>query len=250
VLNFYDGIRVQTVASPTEGGTVSAAPVSVPSGRVIELTATQTAGYTLTSWSISPSGTGATLVENSANPGNILRRTLTVGNADITVTAHFIPDTFNVSFDATNGTGTSNISHSPTASVYTLPATNPTRTNWAFNGWWTLDGRTTGNWGTQVINTTALTNKTAHSVFARWSTVITFHHVDGQIQGDGTFNTRTYDGTAVITLNEALARSMAPSRSGQTFGGWFTNSAMTTAAPATIPLNYTGTTFAFFAKWT
>jgi len=48
---------------------------------------------------------------------------------------------------------------------------NPIKSGFEFEGWWTKDGKKTGDWGSQVLPTTKVTTTTNHNVYARWKRV-------------------------------------------------------------------------------
>ena len=86
----------------------------------------------------------------------------------------------------------------------------PTRAGYKFEGWYTAkDG------GTEVVSTTIVKTSNDHTLYARWSPVefkITFDK-QGGTGGDN---------SVIATLNELVPYAKAPSKTGETFLGYYT----------------------------
>jgi uncharacterized repeat protein (TIGR02543 family) len=194
---------VYTVTYDSQGGTpVDAQHVTSPATTVGTLPTPPTyAGYTFAGW----------WTENS---GGTAFTASTPVTADITVYAQWNSYSYSVAFDSQGATvaakPASKTVTSPATTVVTLPSA-PTRTGYTFAGWWTGVGGT----GTEFTATTVVT-ETMH-VYAYWSANPVY--------------TVTYDsqgGTAVdaqhVTLPATTVGTLptAPTKSGYTFGGWYT----------------------------
>jgi uncharacterized repeat protein (TIGR02543 family) len=164
--------------------------------------------------------TGASSVSNAANSGTVI------------VT---FPVMVTVTFNADGGTpATATATTPPGGGTVTLPA-NPAKTGYNFSGWYTAQ-----NGGGTVFS--AATNVTASTtVYAKWTPVsynITYNLNDGT---NGS-NPATY------TIESALITLANPTRTGYTFGGWYTEAVFTNQVTQ-IPTGSTGAK-TFHAKWT
>ncbi len=144
---------------------------------------------------------------------------------------------YKVSFDKNGGNGTTNDIEVLCGGVYgQLPT--PTRTGYTFDGWYTA---ATG--GSKVTATTTVTETTAHTLHAHWTVntyTVTYNKNSGTITNESKYTSYTY-GTG-LTLP-------APTRTGYTFGGWYTSSALTGTAATSISSTTTGNK-TYYAKWT
>ena len=126
-----------------------------------------------------------------------------------TLYARWAPKSYTVTFDANGG------SVSPTTKTVTytynydeLPT--PTRTGYTFKGWYT---QATG--GTQITETTEVTNPSNHTLYARWTanTYTVAYKGNGSTAGSTTSSLHTYDVEKVLTANGFT-------RTGYTFNKW------------------------------
>jgi uncharacterized repeat protein (TIGR02543 family) len=154
-------------------------------------------------------------------------------SADITVYAKW---NNTVKFDAGSGspaTQTRTVVSGGTVGFSNMPS-DPTKTGNTFGGWYTATG---GN-GTQFTASTPLTANI--TVYAKWICTVTFN-TDG---GSPAAQTRTVNsGGAVGTSN----MPSEPTRSGNTFGGWYTatggnGTQFTASTPVTANITV-------YAKW-
>lgn len=162
-------------------------------------------GYTFTNWNTAANGSGT-----SYNSGVQFKPTNT-WRADTTLYAQWTANTYTVTFNANSGTvspATKTVTYN---SAYgTLPT--PTRTGYTFQGWYT-----TATGGTQVTNTTTVTNANNHTLYAHWTAntyQLRFNSNGGG--GNMTNQTLTYDTAANIKPNTFT-------REGYTFVGWSTS---------------------------
>ncbi len=144
---------------------------------------------------------------------------------------------YKVSFDKNGGNGTTNDIEVLCGGVYgQLPT--PTRTGYTFDGWYTA---ATG--GSKVTATTTVTETTVHTLHAHWTVntyTITYNKNSGTITNESKYTSYTY-GTG-LTLP-------TPTRTGYTFGGWYTSSGFTGTAATSISSTTTGNK-TYYAKWT
>ncbi|MGB1821337.1 MAG: InlB B-repeat-containing protein, partial [Ilumatobacteraceae bacterium] len=122
-------------------------------------------------------------------------------------------NTLNITYDSQDGSDITDGDATTTAggSITTLP-TNPTRTGYTFNGWYTA---TSG--GTQITAGTAHNQTADFTLYAQWTAEtlnITYDSQGGSTVTDGDATTTT--GGAIATL------PTDPTRSGYTFTGWNT----------------------------
>lgn len=120
-VTYYD---INTAVSPAASGSVTLSQSSAPEGGTATATAVPAEGYGFGSWAITG---GATLSSTSTNP-----TTITMGSADATITATFLPKCATPTFSPAGSTYTSaqsvTISSSTTGSTiyYTTDGSDPT----------------------------------------------------------------------------------------------------------------------------
>jgi uncharacterized repeat protein (TIGR02543 family) len=126
------------------------------------------------------------------------------------------PAQFTVTFNANGGTVTPASVEVETGKTATLPAA-PTKTggDTVFQGWYTANGTSDNNWGSRFTDATPVT---AHiTVYAKWGS-------SAPTQYTVTFNSQGGSEVSSVTVNsgDTLGTLPAPTRTGYTFGGWFT----------------------------
>ena len=107
-------------------------------------------GYTFKGWATSSTATSGST--GSYTP-----------TEDITLYAVWKANTYIVTFNAKGGTPETQSKSIAYDSNYILPSTDPTRTGYKFNGWWT---KTDG--GSQVTSNTKLETASNHILYAHW----------------------------------------------------------------------------------
>ena len=182
-----------TVTFDAEGGTVIPASKSATVNTAYGTLPTPTCtGYTFAGWWTGDNGTGTQVTATTtvtAATNHTLYAKWTANISTVTVT-----------FDAEGGT-VSPASKSVTvnATYGTLPT--PTRTDYTFTEWWTGDNGT----GTQVTASTTVTAATNHTLYAKWTAVISLPSVTTTVAetAGSTFATSggnvTADGGATVT---------------------------------------------------
>ena len=145
---------------------------------------------------------------------------------------------FTVSYNANGGTVSPTSKTVVYGSTYGALAT-PTRTGYAFAGWYTS---ATG--GTQVTSTTRVSQHQNHTIYAHWnvnSYTLTYNYS----ANGGSSATRT---SASVSFGSNADLSVTASKSGYTFVGWNTDRNATTGLSSyTMPSN-NATLYAIFKK--
>jgi uncharacterized repeat protein (TIGR02543 family) len=139
---------------------------------------------------------------------------------------------YTVSFDSKGGTAVDDII-TATGSAITKP-TDPTKTNYAFSGWY-KDAGFASAWNFSTDKVTANT-----TLYAKWtinSYTVTFNSNGGSTVGSVTAN-----------YNTTITKPTDPTKTGYTFAGWYKNSALTTAWNFSTDKVTAATTL--YAKWT
>jgi uncharacterized repeat protein (TIGR02543 family) len=197
-----------TVTFDSDGGTTEADPktrtVESPDTTVGTLPAPPAkTGYTFGGWYTEKNGSGSPFTA------------LTTVSGNITVYAQWTAHTYTVSFrmndgsDAVHGTKTVTV---PADTVSELPA-NPSRTGYSFGGW-----NTAAN-GSGNPFTTATPVSGDITVYVQWNShswTVTFDSDGGTTEADPETRTVESPDTNVGTL------PVPPTKTGYTFGGWYT----------------------------
>jgi len=143
---------------------------------------------------------------------------------------------FDVNGGVLVGENTRSVQNGQSIGVENFP-TNPTRTGYAFAGWWTA-----AIGGTEVTETTPII--ATQTVIARWTAnadvVVTFDSNGGS---EITPNTRTVQGGLTIGAANFPAN---PTRTGYAFAGWWTAAIGGTQVTAITPISATQTVT---ARW-
>ncbi|MCR5702659.1 MAG: InlB B-repeat-containing protein [Lachnospiraceae bacterium] len=131
---------------------------------------------------------------------------------DHSIYASWTAKTVAVTFNPNGGTmsGSRNVDYTYGGNYTDLPV--PYKEYCEFAGWYTAK---TG--GTKVTSSTQVLNESAHTLIARWNpitVVVTFNANGGNV-------TKT---SANVTAGETYGELPTPTRSGYTFGGWYTSS--------------------------
>jgi uncharacterized repeat protein (TIGR02543 family) len=187
-------INKYKVTFDARGGT-STSPITVNHGDTITLPSEPTRiGYTFIGWYTAANGGGSPFTASTEVMG------------DITVYAKWTINNYEVTFDAQGGTSTSSITvnHGDTIA---LPS-EPTRTGYDFDGWYTA----ANGGGYQFTASTPVTADI--TIYAKWT--INIYTV--------TFDARGGTSTAPITAEyeATITLPSVPTRTDYIFDGWFT----------------------------
>lgn len=199
----YTSFTTLAVLSFDAQGGSSVTSLEFAAGGTVNLTSkttTQT-GYTFLGWF--EAATGGTAVNTSSySPGS--------GNR--TLYAHWSQDSYAITWDAHSGTivGTPQSTYTYGGTI-TKPS-DPTRTGYTFDGWWTT--ATTGGSQYFASSSTYTTSGTgALTIHARWTAIV--YNVTFDEHGGSTVSDATYTfGTTV--------HSPSTTRAGYAFAGWWT----------------------------
>lgn len=158
---------------------------------------------------------------SSSSGTQITTTNLVTTSTTRTLYAHWQLSSQTVTFDV-NGEGGS---VSPSSKVYLLPGTygddgglpTPTRSGWEFDGWFTYSSG-----GTQIDNSTAISNEATRTLYAHWHRTIVSQTVSFYANGGSVSpSQKTYDYPGTYASNGGLP---VPTRSNYEFVGWFTES--------------------------
>ena len=208
-------------------------------GASVTINATMLAGYDWSKWTNGSSGSltpelttfaprRSKLTNSSSDFSTTKNCTFTMPANDLTLTANATAHTYTVTLNKVGGTGgTDTISATYNTTISAITA--PSKTGNTFLGYFTEEGGK----GTKYFNANGSVNKDAVTtwtitsnitLYANWSvngytvTVSGIEADGGSVTGAGTYN---YGSTVTIT---------ATANTGWSFGGWFTNNTLTTAA--------------------
>lgn len=201
--NDTHGVSPATVTFDAQSGTAaSPASTSVTYGATYGTLATTTrTGYTFVGWWTGAGGTGAEVTAAT---------TVTITAAQ-TLYAKWTAGTSTVTFDAASGSVTPTSARVTFNAAYGLLPT-PTRTGYAFAGWWTGPDGT----GTQVTAATVVTTTVDQTLYANWMAnnyTVTFDAQGGMAPSPASMS---------VTYGSAYGTLATTTRTGYTFGGWWT----------------------------
>ncbi|MGI6249514.1 MAG: InlB B-repeat-containing protein, partial [Acutalibacteraceae bacterium] len=193
------------------GGTGGSGPTPTPYGAGITAPTVTRTGYTFNGWSPTVPAT--------------------MPAADSTYTAQWTINQYTITFNSNGGSAVSPITQNYGTSV-SKPA-DPAKTNYDFAGWYSDSGLTTAVTWPYTIGASDVT------FYAKWTLK---QHTVSFISNGGS-------AVSPITQNYGtnVAEPAAPTRTGYTFAGWYSDSGLTTAV--TWPHNLTADV-TFYAKWT
>lgn len=144
---------------------------------------------------------------------------------------------YTISYDANGGTGAPGSQTKWYGETLTLSTTEPTRTGYTFNGWYTAKS------GGSKYGTTYTSNSAA-TLYAQWTpvTYTVSYNANGGSGAPGN-QTKTYG------VNLTLS-STKPTRTGYTFSGWNTNNSGTGTNYASGGTYSANAAVTLYAKWT
>lgn len=175
--------------------------------KTITLPTAAKTGYTFNKWHTKPDGTG-TEVGGAGDPYTPPRNP---PQDEVTLYAHWEVRNFTVTFDPTSGT----VSQTSKTVTYDSPYGNlpvPTSDEYAFTGWFT-----NANGGTEVTSQTMVTVAQDHTIYAHWQDgkmTLTFDPNDGMLPEE-------VEPTRRYWIGQTFGELPVPTRTGNTFLGWF-----------------------------
>ncbi|MGN0379537.1 MAG: InlB B-repeat-containing protein [Butyrivibrio sp.] len=153
-----------------------------------------------------------------------------------TLYAHWEAATYTVTFDACGGScGTNNKTVKYSETYGTLPT--PTRTGYTFGGWYT-----SSSGGTEITSESTVNTAANQTLYAHWEAatyMVTFDACGGSC---GTNN-------KTVKYSETYGTLPTPTRTGYTFGGWYTSSSGGTEITSESTVN-TAANQTLYAHWT
>ena len=213
---------VITNGNPANGSIAITSDGSTPilsavTGTTVYVEATPNTGYSFTSWDVYNTDDDETKVSlDTDDDEDGKTRTFTMPSYAVTVTTTFSANTYTVTLNGNGGSGnTANVTATYGSSSFSSSITNPTKTGYIFDGWYSGSGGT----GTLIISSAGvLQNSTTYS--------------------DGSGNW-TNDGA--VTLYAKWTRDIKTVGWGQPWGGTSIPS-NTTSTVSGVTLNATGIT--------
>ena len=193
------------------------------------LATTSRIGYTFAGWWTEAGGTGTEVTSSTA----------VTTTAAQTLYAKWTANSYTVTFEAQGGESPIPVSKSVTyASTYGTLATT-SRAGFTFAGWWTVAGGT----GSQVTSSTTVAITAAQTLYAKWTA--NTYTVTFDAQGGAAPNPVSKS----VTYASTFGTLAATSRTGYTFGGWWTEAGGTgTEVTATTIVTITSA-HTLYAKW-
>ncbi len=227
----WSGVIIQGNSGEAYGNPTLTGDATIPSGKTVTIpvgkTLTIPEGVTLTNdGTITISGTltnNGAIIQNGTINGSV------GGNGGYGVW---------VTFDANGGSA---VTPSRIVNIingdYQFPASDPSKTGYTFDGWYTA-----ASGGEKVESTTTVTTPSAHTLYAHWT----------GIKSTVTFDANKGSVTAApkeVTYNDTYGELPTPTRSGYTFTGWYTAASGGTKIESTTQVTITAAQ-TLYAHWT
>jgi len=186
--------------------------------------------------------TGTKVVNPTATITYTLTATNTTDNVTSTVTINVgiipEPDNYTVTFDSQGGSAVDPqmVEH---GDLITEPP-DPTRTGYTFGGWYKEAGCTNAwDFATDTVTATV-------TLYAKWTfnigIIISYYTITFDSQGGSVVSSQ------MVEYGEKVTEPPDPTRTGYTFGGWYTESGCTNAWDFATDTVTSGMTL--YAKWT
>jgi len=150
-------------------------------------------------------------------------------SASVTLYANWEPDNFTVTFNSNGGSSVDSQEILPGEKV--VEPADPTRSGFTFGGWYT-DSTLSDAWN--FDSDTVSANMT---LYAKWLCKVTFDSNGGSSVS-----------SKYVAEGETVAEPADPTRTGYTFDGWYSNSALT--AIWNFDTNTVSSATTLYAKWT
>ena len=172
--------------------------------------------------------------------------TITYSNYSTSCTT--TPTTYNITYKDQGG-GTFSGTHGsgyPTTHIYGTATTlvSPTKTGYDFGGWFTNSNCT----GTAVTTLGATAYTADITLYAKWTAKT--YNITYKDQGNATFSGTHGSGYPTTHTYGTATTLVSPTKTGYTFGGWFTNSNCTGTAITTLGATAYTADITLYAKWT
>jgi len=181
-------------------------------------------GYTFDGWYTAAEGgtkVGTTYTVGTANKAE---------NQSATIYAHWTVNKYTntLNYNANGGTGapaaqTASVTYPNTSSSFTVSKTEPTRTGYTFDGWYTAAEGGTKVGTTYTVGTTNKAENQSATIYAHWTvnkyTNTLNYNANG---GTGAPEAQTASVTYPNTSSSFTVSKTVPTRTGYTFDGWYT----------------------------
>ncbi len=183
-------------------------------------------GYTFSGWNTASDGSGT---DYAAGATYSL-------NSDLDLFAQWTATSYAITYNLDGGTNNVSNPASYTIESNEITLLDPTKTGYTFGGWYSDSGLTVSS------STIAAGSTGAKTFYAKWtadSYAITYN-LDG--------GTNDVNNPASYTIEDSEITLLDPTKTGYTFGGWYSDSGLTVSS-STIAAGSTGPR-TFYAKWT
>ncbi len=149
---------------------------------------------------------------------------------------------YTVTFDTDGGSPVPAAQRIESGSIVSAPATNPTKTGYTFIYWYLNDINTAYNFQAPVNNNITL--------FAKWQEekTVEYWQVTWELNGGQWPSTDNH--ATQVAKGGTLAEPNAPSKSGNTFEGWYKETALTNKVSFPYNVNNETANITMYAKWT
>jgi uncharacterized repeat protein (TIGR02543 family) len=218
-----------TVTFDANGGSVSPGSNTVAFDAAYGVLPTPTRmGYTCGGWWTEAGAAGA----------EVTAATVLTAPSNHTLYAKWIPNTYTLTYDAEGGIVTPKSKAVVFDAAYGLLGV-PSRAGYAFGGWWTGDDGT----GSEITATTLVMTAGTHTLYAKWtpnSYTVTYNAEDGLV-------TPT---SKSVAFGAAYGLLATPTRTGYTFGGWWSDPPGVGAEITAATVVKTAQDHSLYAKWT
>ena len=218
------------VTFDAQGGTASQSSKIVTTGSTYgTLATTARSGYTFGGWYTGQNGAGTPISSGTA---------VALETSQI-LYAKWVGNNYTVTFDAQGGTTPSSSSKIVVVGSTYGPLANTSRAGYTFGGWHTGPNGT----GTEVTSEMVVEITTAQMVYAKW--IGSSHTVSFDAMG----GTTPSPSSKIVTVGSTYGTLATTSRSGYTFGGWYTGPNGTGNSIASGTAVTFGTSQILYAKW-
>lgn len=217
--------------------TLTATEASINSGSY-ELSITAPTGYKVSTVSVD----GGSLTTEGTTGSAEYTGTVNVSDNTI-VTVAYAKLTYSISYNANNGSGAPNAQTKIYGETLTLSSTKPTRTGYTFQNWNTASNGS----GTTYASGASYTANAAATLYAQWKA--NTYKITYKDQNDANFSGAHASGYPTTHTYGTATTLKTASKTGYTFGGWFTNSACTGTKVTSLGATTYTANITLYAKW-
>ena len=216
-----------TIASQTK---TKGTPITLSDGSGFSKT-----GYTLDSWNTKADGSGTSYVKGASY----------TTDAALTLYAQWKINTYTITYNSNGGTGTiSSQTKNHNTAITLSDGSGFSKTGYTFTGWNTAANGS----GTAYESGASYTANAAATLYAQWkANQYTINYKD---QGGAAFSGTHASGHPTTHTYGTATTLKTASKTGYTFGGWFTNSACTGTKVTSLGATAYTADITLYAKWT